>query len=680
MKLYDDPEIAKKINTLWKKARTDHADWRKQAEEDFNFPAGHQWEEADLTKLKDQNRPVVTFNRCNPILSAILGMEANQRQQVSFNPRGNTDTGLSDAINFVAKWAREYGETEFEESQAFEDMLTCGMGWTNTYVDYDEDLDGKICQEMINPFQMEWDPSAKKRNLTDAGWKCYGKKMAPDEIKDRWPDAEIIWDEDQLRDDNDDEDGKADAHESKPEKYTDAAGNDGTNKDKVTVLQFQWFEKVPVYRVALPTSPQIFTMPREKYKKLEPYLTKQGAKSIEQYQKKYYEAFVFNDTLLEKKDCASQTGYTFKCLTGKRDKMRREWYGIVRLMKDPQRWANKFFSTFIDIIDANSKGGMLIEEGAVSDVRKFEEDWAKADSVIWMRQGAISGARIKEKPRADYPQAVDRLMQLAIQSIYDCTGMNMEMLGLADRAQPNVLEETRKKSAYTILAPFFDSLRAYRKEGGVILIEYIKNYLPINRIVEVLEPEYKPYAQTIKNMDLAQMNIVVSESPQSDNHKMIVWAFISQIAPQLMKAGVPIPPEILDYSPLPAPLTEKWKGMIQKGSGQNPEQQKMMQEMQQMIQKLQSENQQLKSKREEKMAELQMKQGISAQELQLERAKLSEEFALEQEKLNQKMRQFMMELHAEMMMSKQELAAEMQTRKIMHAMTVNSQGGAKNAD
>ncbi len=692
MKLYSDPDIAKKVNTLWDKARDKHQVWRDDAKEDFNFVAGHQWDEADIEKLKLQNRPVVTFNRCNPILSAILGMEANQRQQTAFNPRGNTDSGLSEAIDFVADWARDYAETEIEEAQSFEDMLTCGMGWIDTTMDYESDLDGKIIQSTLNPLQVEWDWSARKRNLTDAEWVCFGKRMSTDEIKEKWPDVEITISEDMLKDDDDEEETPT-TNVDPQHRYETEKTETQSKEKKPVVLKFQWFERVPVYRVALPMSNEIMEMDEAKYNKVKDFLDQQGAPSVKLMKRKYYQAFIYGETLLEKTDAPCQSGFSLKCITGKRDKVNNTWYGIVRLMKDPQRWANKFFSTFIDIIDSNAKGGLMVEEGAVSDVKKFEDDWGKADSITWVRPGAIANGRIQPKPAPLYPQSVDRLLQFAIQSIYDCTGMNMEMLGMADRAQANALEENRKKSAYTILAPFFDSFRTYRKESGMIVLEYIKNYLPLKKIAEVLEPEMKQYAQVIKNMDLNQMNVVVSESPQSDNHKMIVWAFISQVVPQLMKMGVPVPPEIFEYSPLPSPLVEKWKKMM--GQQQLPPQvQQKMQQMQEMLQQLQQENQKLKMGEQSKLQELALKKNISEQELQIKREEIRAEYDLKRESLAAEMEQFIIELKAKMDAEVQKSGLEIQAKKEMHKIDVEKEmimhsetmkheaktGGAKNAD
>jgi hypothetical protein len=578
MKFYDlsEDDLAKKIQTTWKKAWEDQSNWREQAKEDFNFVASHQWNEEDLKKLTAEGRPIVTFNRCNAILAAILGMEANQRQETKFTPRENSDTALSDALSSVVDWVRAYADIEQEEAVCFEDMLTCGLGWTGTRTDYEVDLDGKVLQERIYPLEMCYDPSARKKNLEDAEWVCRSRRMSIEDIQERWPKAEnFITDSVITSEDDSDEFMHVASPPSEAYNFLDSKTGEAS-KSKATVLQFQWYETVPVYRTINEMTQQFIKLTEEQHKKLKPVLEARGIKVIKQRERKYYQAFVVGSTLLEKTDNPCQTGFSFKAMTGKLDHVHKQFYGIVRLMKDPQRWANKFFSQFLDIVDSNAKGGLIAETGAVSDVQKFESEWSRADSVTWVNPGAIAQKKIIPRPTAQYPNAVDRLMTFAISSIYEVTGVNLELLGMVDRAQPGVVEESRKRSAYTILAPYFDSLRAYRKSAGMILLEYIQKYIPAMKIAEVLEQAYKPLAQVIKQIDLKQINVAVSESPQSDNNKMVVWQFISQVVPQLLRAGLPMPPDILEYSPLPAALVEKWKQMIEK---QEQDQERQMAKM-----------------------------------------------------------------------------------------------------
>lgn len=574
MKIYEleDADLAKKVSGYHKTAKDASSKWREGAKEDFNFQAGHQWDESDVQKLENEHRPYLTFNRCDVLIASIQGLEANQRNEVKFNPREKGDTALSDAISQVIDWCRTYAEIDNEEAQVFHDQLVCGMGWSETRIDYDEDLNGKIMQEQVDAREMYWDNTACKRNLKDAGWVVRAKKMSVDEITETWPESDIALSESfEIDDDNYVE------YNNPTDAYNEEIGGQKSQKTRPVVLQFQWYEKEPVYRIIGDQTGRIIEIEEDRFKKLKDFFDSKGMRYLKQSKRKYYEAFVCGNTLLEKKECASQIGFTFKCVTGKHDRINNEFYGIIRLAKDPQKWANKFFSTFIDIIDSNSKGGVMFETGAVADVRKFEETWSRADVAIQTNPGALSQGKIQPKPVAQYPNAVDRLMQYAVQSIYDVTGVNLEMLGAVDRNQPGVVETARKKSAYTILAHFFDAYSNFKKGNGILLLEFIKNYLPSSVIERVLEPELAPITQQIKEMEMRGLDVIVTESPYSENMKEITWSFMMNVLPGMMKMGLPIPPEILEYSPLPATLTAKWQQLIEeRKNNQEAEMQKQL--------------------------------------------------------------------------------------------------------
>lgn len=631
-----DADLSKQIHDKWKKGRETQQDWRKEAKEDFNFAASHQWDEQDIAKMQAEQRPMVTFNRCNVIISSILGMEANQRNETAYFARENADSMLSDAVSAVADWVQEYGEFEQEDAQAFEDMLTCGMGWSETRMDYETDLDGKILRETVSPFEMAWDTSARKRNLADASWIARGKRMTLDEIKENWPKAEDFIAAETFETEEDDEVDFI----NRNNRYAGNASKDSDSKTvKPIVIQFQWYEKTNIIRTVRQDTGKFIELPDKK--DIQDKLDEDKVTYAKQPKRVYYQAFAVGSVLLEKSLSPCQTGFTFKCITGKRDMVNNQWYGLMRLMKDPQRWANKFLSSFMDIINSNSKGGVMYEEGSVRDIRKFEDNWSKADSAIPVANGALSGGRIEPKPDAKYPQAVDRLLQFAISSVYDVSGVNLELLGMTDRDQPGVVEETRKKSAYTILAPFFDSYRAYRKSAGITLLEYITKFLPVPRIYEVLEDKLKPIAEQVKSVDLKQINVVVAESPQSDNNKQFVWAFAAQIIPSLIKMGIPVPPEILDYTPLPAALVETWKQTLNGGAG-NPQammaqMKQQMGQMQQMMAQMQQENAKLKIQENVRMKEAQDKKELSVAEFELKKAETVFDMELKQQELQNKL-------------------------------------------
>jgi len=214
-------------------------------------------------------------------------------------------------------------------------------------------------------------------------------------------------------------------------------------------------------------------------------------------------------------------------------------------------------------------------------------------------------------------------LNFAIASIRDVSGMNVEMLGIADREQSGVLEQERKKAALVILAPLANSLRHYRKQQGRMLLKFMAKYIPSNTMVRFLEKGQEQYVPFTKDFDVQKYDVIVDTAPSSPNLKSEIWTSMSQMLPQLIQAGVPIPPDILDFSPLPEGISEIWKQYIIENSADVPQLQKQLQQIQMENQFLKNENNVMRTKQQQQMAAMQNKQSIARLQNQTELQKAS---------------------------------------------------------
>src|SRR3990167_2294494 len=152
-------------------------------------------------------------------------------------------------------------------------------------------------------------------------------------------------------------------------------------------------------------------------------------------------------------------------------------------MKDPQRWANKWLSQIMHIMNSNAKGGLLAERGAFVNPRRAELELSDPASITFLNDGGLG--KVQPKPTLPYPEGLDRLMAFAIGSIRDVTGVNVELMGMTNRSQPGVLEYQRRQAGVTLLAGFFNALRRYRKEQGRLVLDFIQTYLADGRLIRI---------------------------------------------------------------------------------------------------------------------------------------------------------------------------------------------------
>lgn len=608
----------------------------------FAFVSGDQWTDQDRALLEEQQRPPITFNYSEKMIDAVCGAEVSNRQEVRYVPREVTDGPLSDLWTEASRWVRDECLAEDEETDAFRDCLICGIGATRTAMDYEEDADGKIVINRRDPINLAWDPAARKPGLTDRRYDIERGWMDRDEARQRWPKV------DYFATGSDQEVGFSGVIRTGNRYNEDIDTQADIHKDQVEITHYECVEKEPYYRIA--DGDNILEMDEKEFAPLRKQMDTYGIKYVRLLKKVYYRAFMTGDTVLEWGKSPCQHGFTLNFMTGKRDRNRNVWYGLTRVMKDPQRWANKWLSQILHIINSNAKGGLLAEVNAFVDPRKAQEEWSSPDSITLLTEGSLSGNKVKEKGMAQYPSGLDKLMDFALNSLPMVTGINLEALGLANREQANVLEQSRKQAAYGLLAPVFDGLRRYRKVQGKVLLYFITEYISDGRLIRIVGNDQAQFVPLTKMPDAITYDIVIDQSPNAPDVKQRTWEQLMQIVPVMMKEGLPVPPDLLDYSPLPATMVQKWKAFIQQTGGMGPQQ---IQAMQQQMQQLQMENQQLKQDQSVKMGELQQKGQIAAQEQELNRQVAEAELALEQFKINAEMQLEQIKLNAELSLNQQ---------------------------
>ena len=463
-----------------------------------------------------------------------------------------------------------------EITDAFWDLLVCGMGFTDTHIEYDEDPEGKVYgADRLSPREMGWDRRATKRNLGDTRFIFHEKWWPIEEAEERWPSVKSL----NLVDTNQ---GWLDGDEGmdQDDPQDDYGSNSGTSfydikRDSVRIVRYQHYEMTAVYLLADPSKEDLVEIDGPKFLRLKKRIDALGWRYVKQMRRKYYQSWMLGPNVLETGDCPCPHAFTLRAMTGKRDEMRNYWYGLMAAMKDPQRWSNKVFNDIKSIMYSNRTGGAFVEEGALPDVRKAEDQWAQENPLIIVNDGAISGGKILERSPMNYPAGLDRLMEFAIQAIPHVTGLNMEMMGMANRDQPGVLEMQRKRAGMTILALLFDSLKRYGKERARVMKYFVEEYISDGRLIKIVGGDgLEKFVPLVKDEKVMKYDIVVSEAPTSPNQKEETFMVMRELLPQMAALGITPPAETIDYLPLPAMLIENWKKQINEAK-QNPMAQKM---------------------------------------------------------------------------------------------------------
>lgn len=532
--------------------------WRKHAKEHFDFVAGNQWSDGDLVAMQEQKRPVLTFNNIAPLANAVVGSEMNNRREMRFIPREQGDAHANEILTAGGEWFRDEANAEYEDSEAFRDMIVSGLSFMDTRLDYEDDPDGAPVTERIDPFEMVFPATARKLNMTDAMRMFRVREMSIEEAQDMFPDMpkEALhagW----ARDDA----GRDNPHQvNHGNRYSDDNQGERTFEagEKVVIVEARWLEREPYYRGLDPQNPQAmreFTTAEVKQINKEMPELAPSLKLVRQMRKVARRAFLGNSLLAEiDSPLAPQGRLGWDVMTGYFDTKDGLFYGIVRAAIDPQRWTNKFFSQIMHLLNSQSKGGLLAEKEAFDNIRQAEETWASPDAITWVNAGALQSGQIQPKPPAQFPQGFFALFNESKEAITQVTGLSREFIGTREVDQAGVLENTRKQSSLGVLASLFNALRLYRKRQAETILYLLQNYLSDGRLIRVVGKGQEQYLPLVRQVD-KKYDIIIDDSPTSPNEKERTWAVMQSLFPLIGNMVTPdILLELLELSPLPASL------------------------------------------------------------------------------------------------------------------------------
>jgi hypothetical protein len=557
----------------YKQAKSHWKDWREEARNLYDFIAGRQWDEKDLAQLQEEQRPYVTFNIAGKYMDAITGLQINNRQEIRYFPRTNGAAKVNELMTGAVAWCRDLSNMIDEETDGFYDATLTGLGWMEGYIDKDLEPEGVAAGRRVDNMEMLPDPNARQRNLEDARFVIRERLMDHDEYAELFEGyADAVYDENPAVDDkaNDLDTDTGIQVIPSPHDYGDSKGDTGerVTRGKCPVQDYQFWRREKRFVVTSQMGKRELTEDDYVAQKeaLDALLAQGIPLKVDVISRKvYYRAYFSKGKMGPYGESPYQEGFTYHAITGKRDRNKRTWYGLGRAMIDSQNWTNKFFSTILYCLMVGAKGGILAEEDAFKDARKAESEWANPNSITWMKKGSLtgdSGPKVIPKPMAQYPQGLDRLMTFTVDSMPNILGLSPELLGMQDKVQSGVLEAQRKQSAMAIIAWAFDAMRRYYKSMGRQLARYVTDYMPEGMLVKINGPESAQYVPLLKNELALTFDVIVDEAPTSTNMRERVWAVIETLVPQLLQAGISIPPDVLDYSPLPTDLQQKWKDSL----------------------------------------------------------------------------------------------------------------------
>jgi len=598
--------------------------WRAAAREDYRYYYGHQWPDLDKMRMEQLRRPALTFNEIGNKVDAISGMERLNRSDVRFVSRPLDSDVMHDAAGDLATESvatvEDNCDGEMEDSGAIKDALIAGLGTVEIFMNYDTDEDGQVEKRKFSNMEFVWDQKARKENLADRQWCARIKDYSRRDFKKRWPGKlELIdisatyYQEDSVSQ----YELVTPYYSLQNERANPALDTQPTTGiANVPVIQYQWIDHVPVWRIADPNNPDgLISLSEEQWAGMKKKAALGGnppPKAVRMLRGIYKQVYVAMGVILED-PITLPSDFTLKPITGQWDSDRKVWYGIVRGLKDPQSTLNKSISSLVVEYITNAKGGVIYKTGTFADAVMAKNQWAQPDAWIEANRDADLDRDIKPRQPNQVSPFPTMLFQESKESMTRISGVSDEMAGIAQGDQTGPTIDKRLQAGLAILGWLWDNIARYKKDVAHTILEFIREYWSHGQFINV-GGDFNSQSIPLLKSDLPiAYNMVLDQSVRyNPNLKARIWADLLQIAGPLLK--IPVGQQILlkglKFSEFPAQLVQEIQQAVSqqpppppKGRQASPGKQDDPQLVQAKVQKMTAESQRIAAETQRTMAE-----------------------------------------------------------------------------
>ena len=632
MGLFERMSKTRKLETakqMFQECLTLDNKWQREAREDFAFRDGQQWTQDERRILQEERRPCLTFNLTKSSIDLIMGMNEDNKVIYRCSPVDPTDGFLAEVLNDLTEWVQETHNFQDEEDAALESGAICGRGYVAIDFLPDPKRFGEIIMTEVNVpvHEVHIDPASRRRDISDASYYFWDRWMTSADFQVRYPKVS----EKRVQELIDSTKGYPDQAQKVFEDTlnynadrTDSASDDQSDYSKPMELEYYDRSKNMIRVMHME-----YWVPYKRFFGFNPAdqswveFDGKALKEIKaEYESKFGQEFTY-ETLMDKKvnwlqftgsdilfDDSSPlpyAGFAMVPLFVFTDASKRtnNHYGIVRLLKDPQKEVNKRWSQTLNMLNQQVQTGIYAETDAFVNTTQAEQSMKEPGGVTWLNSGALNGGKIKERTVPKFPDAPMQLEQYSQDIMKKISGINPDLLGQdRGRQEPGVVIRLRQQQGLVLLKPLFRAVNNMKKELFKRQLGIIMAYMPDAQILRILgntdryqiDPQQGIIADmmtadpetgqpksvaNIRDVRSLEYNIASEEAPGNMSKRMIELSALMEMQGQ----GFPVPPEqIIEKMSISESEKTRWLSYLDAQSQSQQKQQEEMMQMQMQIQ------------------------------------------------------------------------------------------------
>ena len=589
--------------------------WQGQARTDFDFRDGNQWSSEEKAILEEELRPVLTFNLTKSNIDLIMGMSEDNKIVYRAVPVEPTDGFLAEVLNDTIDWLDDSEDFDAEESAALESAAICGRGYVGIDFVPDPKRFGEIVlKEVVLPVnEVHFDPSSRRPQFEDASYLCWDKWLTREDFMMKFPKVSEKKVNDLIQETSDIGYGVSanDAVQSPVMADPDFSTSDDSDydhpmdmnffdrsKNQIRVFHMEYWETFARYFIFNPQADRFVEIPEGskladvKLEFVNEFKQEPVIESIRDKRVRWLQ-FTGEDILYDDVSPLPYPGFSIVPMFAFKDISQRtaNHFGLVRLMRDPQKEINKRWSQALNLLNQQVQPGVYAETDSFVNEQQAEQSLKEAGSITWVNSGALQGGRIKERTVPNFPNAPMQMEQFSQDILKKITGINPDLLGQdRGRQEPGVVVRLRQQQGITLLKPLFKSYNQMKKQLFKRKLSIIMAFMPDEQILRILGQSDRYQVdkssgiiidnQTgmqadIRDVRNLEYNIKGEEAPGNMGKRMMELSAFMEMTQQ----GLPVPPElIIEKMDISASDRQKWMGYLdQQNQQQEQEKQQMLQ-------------------------------------------------------------------------------------------------------
>lgn len=524
----------KNVVALWESTVREYQPLLDEMEEDFKFRLGDQWDDGDKAQLHKDGRPVLSLNTCKKACDIITGYQRQNFADIRVLPIENSDADRAEIYSELVKWIMARGTNKMHCTFAFDDAVTCGLGWITAEMKYDKDMvNGDIVIGHASPFSILPDPMFKEPDLSDAKYVLRYSWLSKDEIEMLYPESNL-----------------SEVQETEPnEEYTQQPKAHGVKK--VLIIE-KWYRAYVKRTILIDTE-------TEEIVEIGGEMTEEAARAAHPMGRILTRkvptvkliTVAGDGTVLYDGDHPHGTDSypffpVFGYFTPSFNELDLRHQGMIRILKDPQREKNKRRSQSMYAVMSLPLAGYMIEKGAVDSMESFTVTKGGMKVIEYN-----PGKAIKQIQAPDLPSALVQLESMSDQDMKQI-GPNPDLLGeQMSRSEPGINIQLRQKQGMSAIQEFFDNLSFAKKTMGVYILDLIRENFTDLKVARILGRDVEEgFVEAGADIEF---DCVVDEVAESPTYRMGVFTTLAGLKSQ----GMNVPDELLyELADMPKAMKE----------------------------------------------------------------------------------------------------------------------------